>query len=428
MSLQTRFGLVLGAVLFVATLLPLGLLYVLGVSGLVEAAYVSETQGPLRADEILPVSPFATPSAAAGASPPSGTEAGPGGGRVPTILRGPETAFWIRRLFSDPSRVVVTSPVFRFRADLPAWLALGSVPVLGLMLGFFLSVMLSRSVTRPVSRLAEAARSIGRRDLGYRVEAEGSRELRELAESFNRMAGELERAELVRRDLTADIAHELRTPLTVLDGNLRALLDEVRAPTGDEIALLYEQTRHLNRLVGDLNDLSLAEARQLTLDRRAVDLARLAEETAAHFEHAAREQELRLSLDADGPLVHPALDENRIRQILHNLLANALRHTPRGGSVELSVRPAAAGKTLEILVADSGSGIAPEDLPRVFDRFYRSAESPGRDRGGAGLGLAIVKALVEAHGGTITARSEGRDRGSVFTITLPCEPGSVQAG
>jgi signal transduction histidine kinase len=416
MKLQTRFSLTLGAVLFVATLLPLAIVYLLLASGLVNATYVTETRNVIRTEDTLPLPPFATPSASSPFQPLE-TEAAPAGGRIPVILRDPETAQWIRRLLSDPSRVVVTSPVFSFRADLPAWLAICSVPVIGLAIGVFLSVLLSRGVTRPVSQLAEAARAIGRRDLGYRVTAEGSRELQELAESFNRMAGDLERAELARRNLTADIAHELRTPLAVLDGNLRAMIDGVHEASGDEIALLYEQTRHLNRLVGDLNELSLAEARQLSLNRREVDLARLMKETAAHFDLAAQEQGILLACHADEPLIHPALDENRIRQILHNLLANALRHTPCGGKVTLSAKR--IEKNLEISIGDSGAGIAPEELGRVFDRFYRTEESIGRDRGGTGLGLAIVKALVEAHGGTVAAQSGGKDRGSTFTIRFP---------
>jgi signal transduction histidine kinase len=419
MRLQTRFSLALGAVLLVSTFLPLGIVYLLLASGLVEAAYVSETQRIPRTEETLPLSPFATPFAASGPFQQLGTETYPVGGRIPTVVRDPETAQWIRQLFSDPSRVVVTSPVFRIRADLPAWLALGSLPVIGLLFGVFLSVLLSRGVTQPVSRLADAARAIGRRDLGYRVKAEGSRELQQLAESFNRMAGELERAERARRNLTADIAHELRTPLAVLDGNLRAMLDGVHPLNEDAIALLYQQAGQLNRLVGDLHELSLAEARQLSLDRRETDLARLIKETAAHFALAAQEQGVALLCSADEPLLHPALDEHRVRQILHNLLANALRHTPRGGNVTLSAKRIEAEKVLEIAVADSGAGIAPEELGRIFDRFYRTEDSIGRDRGGTGLGLAIVQALVEMHGGTILAESGGKDRGSTFTIRIP---------
>jgi signal transduction histidine kinase len=432
MRLRTRFGLALGAVLIAATILPVALLYLLGVSGLVEAAYVAGEPDARQSDGGFPLGPLAAGTAFPGRAPTPGPEEGPAGvsnpvppadgltgGRFPSVAYDPQSGLWTPLIDSNLPRVVFTSPAFKFRVDLPAWLALISLPAIGLLGGIFLSVLLTRSVTRPVSRLAEAARTIGRRDLSVRVEESGDRELLDLAQSFNRMADELERAERTRRNLSADIAHELRTPLAVLDGNLRALLDGVRRPGGKETARLYEQVRHLNRLVGDLNELSLADARQLTLDRRETDLVRLAGETVAHFDLSAREQGTRLSLKADEPLVHPALDQNRIRQILHNLLANALRYTPEGGTVAVSVRRNADGKALEIDVADSGAGIAAEDLDRVFDRFYRAEESVGRDQGGTGLGLAIVKALVEAHGGTITAQSEGKGLGSVFSITLP---------
>jgi two-component system sensor histidine kinase BaeS len=302
-------------------------------------------------------------------------------------VRNPEIALWIRQFLSNGQRVVVTSPVFKFRADLPAWLALGSVPVIGLAIGVFLSVLLSRCITWPVLRLAEAARKIGRRDLGYHVTAEGSRELLELAQSFNRMADDLERAETARRNLTADIAHELRTLLAVLDGNLRAMLDGIHAPGEDEIALLYEQTRHLNRLAGDLNELSPAEARQLSVDRREVDLARLVKETVAHFELAAQEQGVQLIAAVDEPPTHPALDENPLRQILHNLLANGLRHTPRDGKVTLTAKRAPDGKSLEIAVADSGRDRAGRARPHLRPFFpHRGIDRPRPGRDGPGSG------------------------------------------
>jgi signal transduction histidine kinase len=296
---------------------------------------------------------------------------------------------------------------------------LGSLPLFGLLIGIFLSVLMSCSVTRPISQLAEATQAIGRHDLGYRVETKGSQELQELAQSFNRMAEELEHAELTRRNLMADVAHELRTPLAVLDGNLRAMLDGVHALNEEEIALLYEQTRHLNRLVDDLRELSLAEANQLSLNRQEVNLAGLVRETVAHFDLVTQEQGIQLTTDLDDPLFHPSLDENRIRQVLHNLLSNAFRYTSQGGKVVVRAKRSADQKALEISIADSGAGIPPEELMHIFDRFYRTEETVSRDRGGTGLGLAIVKAIVEAHGGSVNAQSGGRDQGSTFTIRFP---------
>jgi signal transduction histidine kinase len=431
-KLRTRFSLALGLVLLAATVFPLLIVYLLGASGLVEATYVTESQaaGPVGRTSELPI---VTPPAESDLMPLPRIEDVLGedgqfpiprldpitGKRIPGISLDPETGLWIAEIPSDLQRLVFTSPVFKFRVDMPAWLALGSLPLVGLLIGIFLSLVMSRSVTGPVSQLAEAARAIGRRELGYRVQTEGSQELQDLAQSFNRIAEDLERAETNRRNLMADVAHELRTPLTVLDGNLRALLDGVHELNEEEISLLYEQTHHLNRLVDDLRELSLAEADQLSLDCQEVDIGRLAKETVAHFDLLAREQDIHLSTYLDDPLVHPCLDENRIRQVLHNLLSNAFRYTPRGGNVEISAKRSSPDNGVEIKVVDSGAGMSSEELLHIFDRFYRSEETAGRERGGSGLGLAIVKAIIEALGGTIRAESAGKDQGSTFIVAFP---------
>jgi signal transduction histidine kinase len=274
-------------------------------------------------------------------------------------------------------------------------------------------------VTRPISDLVHAARAIGGRDLHYRVKSEGSQEQQDLAQSFNRMAEELERAETVRRNLMADVAHELRTPLTILDGNLRAMLDGVRPLDEAGIAALMEETHHLNRLVEDLRLLSQAEAEKLTLFRTPVDLEDLVQETIAHFSPLAGEQGVVLNVGLDRDLQHPALDSDRILQVLHNLVANALAHTPRGGRITVTARRADHPRGIRVAVEDDGEGIAPEALAHMFERFYLAGSLPASDRRGAGLGLAIVKALVEAHGGAVSAESGGTWQGSTFTVELP---------
>lgn len=419
-TLWARFSLALITVLLVATGLPVLILYLLSASHLVEATYVTESQTARIAAEtvdraqLLPLPP---PDTEPRAPWPFLDLAA--GRRVPYLAYDPETGQWISEVPADLQRVWVTSPVFKFRIDLPAWLALGSLPVISLLIGLGLSVWMSRSVTRPVWQLTEAAQAIGRRDLGYRVAAQGSRELQSLAQAFNRMAAALQRAEITRRHLAADVAHELRTPLAVLTGNVRALLDGVHALSETEIALLYEQTQHLNRLVDDLRVLSLAEADQLSLNRQAVDLARLVKETVAHFDLSAQEQGIELTAELAGALAHPGLDENRLRQVLHNLLANAFRYTGRGGKIVLAARRLASDRVVEITVSDSGAGIPAAALPHIFERCYRAADPAGGEGTGTGLGLAIVKALVEVHGGTVTAHSGGRGQGSTFTIRLP---------
>lgn len=285
------------------------------------------------------------------------------------------------------------------------------------LLGAIFSVAASRTLTAPLTQLADAARAIGAGQLNERVVIHGSDEVAAVALAFNEMAGELQEAETLRRNLMADVAHELRTPLSVLQGNLRAILDEVYPLDKEEITRLYTQTRLLSRLVNDLHELAQAEAGQLSLNLVATDLRPLLRETIEVFAPMAEDSSI--SLEAQLALTLPAVavDSVRLRQVLHNLLANALRHTPAGGTV--SVESSATSEAITITIRDSGEGIAPEHLPHVFDRFYRTDRARARDTGGAGLGLAIVRAIVQAHGGTVSAQSDGMGQGSAFTVTLP---------
>ena len=276
---------------------------------------------------------------------------------------------------------------------------------------------LSRSLTAPLNRLAEAARAIGRQDLSQRVAPQGSRELVEVIGAFNAMAADLEEAEGLRRQLMADIAHELRTPLTVLQGNLQALIDDVYPLEKEEMVRLHDQTRHLSRLVEDLHVLAQAEAHRLALALAETAPVPLVKAAVNRFQPLAQARDVALRLELLGRLPAVTLDSHRITQALDNLIVNALRHTPAGGEVIVSVAAPAEG--LQLRVRDSGSGIAAEHLPFVFDRFYRTDPARSRDTGGSGLGLAIARAIAEAHGGTLTAASPGSGQGSVFTLQLP---------
>jgi signal transduction histidine kinase len=277
-------------------------------------------------------------------------------------------------------------------------------------------VVIARVVSAPIDDLVRATQRIGQGDLDVRVRPRGSQEMLDLARNFNHMAADLQQAETLRNNLMADVSHELRTPLTVLEGNLRAALDHVYALSKTEVPNLYSQTRHLIRLVNDLRELALAEAHALPLEKQPAQLNELVLETVQALEPLAAEKKVRLS---DQTPTFPAIvvDAGRLRQVLFNLLFNALRHTPAGGGVLITGRLNPG--EICLTVKDTGEGLGPDQLLAVFDRFYRGDKSRSRDTGGTGLGLAIVKAIVEAHGGRVEAQSAGKGQGSQFSIHLP---------
>ncbi len=284
-------------------------------------------------------------------------------------------------------------------------------------------ILLSRRMTAPLDELAGGAAAFGKGDYAHRVTPAGSTELVALATSFNQMAADLEEAEVLRSNLLADVAHELRTPLTVLQGNLRALLDDVYPLDKAEVARLYDQTRHLTRLVDDLRVLAQAEARQLPLQLEPIDANQLVQSTAELYDALLEAREITLCVVLpDTPSMIRA-DRARITQVLQNLLTNSLRHTPPGGTINIQVGHANAA--VQVAVVDDGDGIEAEHLPYVFNRFYRTDRARDRDSGGAGLGLALVQAIVESHGGLASVTSAGRGKGSSFTILLPREPSAT---
>jgi len=292
--------------------------------------------------------------------------------------------------------------------------------VVASLVAIVLGLLLTGTALKPLRTVRDAARRIGAGDLAYRVPIASRDEVGEVALQFNEMAAALERDERLRRALMADIAHELRTPLAVIRGQAEALQDGVFELTPENIAPIYDQSILLGRLVDDLRDLALAEAGSLPLERAQVALDELASRAVAAFQPQAREKGVALSLQvepaAPGALPTVDADPQRLAQVLGNLLSNALRYTPSGGSVVVKVTSDPKGVSLA--VADTGIGIAPEDLPHVFDRFYRADKARTRADGGTGLGLAVARQLVEAHGGQITVQSEP-GHGSTFTVRLP---------
>jgi signal transduction histidine kinase len=303
---------------------------------------------------------------------------------------------------NPPNEAVIVARLLRFAG-------------LSLLVGVAGGIAVGRVVSSPVTALSRAARQIGCGELDVRVLEKGSQEIRELAATFNRMATALQQAETARNNLMADVSHELRTPLTVLEGNLRAALDHVQALDESSIANLYTQTRHLIRLVNDLRELSLAENGQLNLEKIPTDIRSLVSETLQVLEPLANEKKVQMIIEIrDLPLLD--VDPVRIRQGLFNLLSNALRHTSPGDVIRISSEQKQS--SLMLKVEDSGEGLASDDLASIFNRFYRVDKSRSRETGGTGLGLSITKAIIEAHGGTITADSAGRGTGSCFTITF----------
>jgi len=270
-----------------------------------------------------------------------------------------------------------------------------------------------RNISRPVGDLIEATGRLEAGSYDTRVRERGPREMRSLARAFNAMAIRLEANESQRKQLLADITHELRTPLTVMQGNVEALLDGVHPLDRGHIAPLLEETKVLSRLIDDLRTLSLAESGALALHREAVDISAIARDVVTAFADQARRGGVALRSSAAGPTSIEA-DPVRVREVIVNLVANALRYTPAAGSVDLEVR-GAEGQVVTI-VRDTGTGIAPDAVAGIFDRFSKATDSPG-----AGLGLAIAKSLIEAHGGTIRAES-APGQGTRIVFTLPAAP------
>jgi signal transduction histidine kinase len=280
----------------------------------------------------------------------------------------------------------------------------------------FLIVGVSRRALAPVEALTSAARKMEAGDLSQRVEVASRDEIGDLAHAFNSMADGLAQLEELRRQMVTDVAHELRTPLSNIRGYLEAVQDGVVEPDRGVIDSIHEEAMLLHRLIEDLQELSLAEAGQLRLERKPATCADIVDGAveAAGPQAAAHDLTLTVDVPQDLPLVDA--DPQRIGQVLRNLLRNAITHTPRGG--EISITAHTEGEWAVVSVQDTGAGIAGEDLPHIFDRFYRADRSRSRATGGAGLGLAIVRQLVEAHGGRIEVESEVGE-GTRFTFTLP---------
>jgi len=283
------------------------------------------------------------------------------------------------------------------------------------LLALTLGGLLAFSLTRSLRELTEATVAIARGKLGMQVKVRSKDELGELAVSFNKMSRDLASATQARRQMTADIAHDLRSPLSVIAGYAEALNDGKLPGTPETYTILHQETRHLSRLVEDLRTLSLADAGELSLNRMPTQAAGLLEQAALRHAMAAEQAGIILHVESSPEEVSLSVDPERLAQVLDNLILNAFRYTPEGGQIILSSVP--ANESVQLKVSDTGNGIAAEDLPHIFDRFYRGDKSR-QQNGESGLGLAIARSIVEAHGGSISVESRV-GTGTSFTITLP---------
>ncbi|MFZ1043937.1 MAG: HAMP domain-containing sensor histidine kinase [Anaerolineales bacterium] len=278
-----------------------------------------------------------------------------------------------------------------------------------------LSALNLRRMSVPLDDLLDASNKVAEGDYSARVDERGPQVVRSLARGFNSMASRLQVNDQQRRAMLADVSHELRTPLTIIQGNVEAILDGVYPADEARLKSILEETQILSRLVEDLRTLALAESGALQLKLESTDVAALVRETASAFQAQADAADVKMELSLSDKPLSLEIDPERIRQVLTNLISNALRYSPRGSSIKIDVTESTVSPERRVLVSveDSGPGIASEDLPHVFDRFYKS-----RDSRGMGLGLSIARYIIEAHGGEIKAES-AEGRGTKIWFSLP---------
>lgn len=320
------------------------------------------------------------------------------------------------------SLIVNGGAVFRQGDELPLIQRLNEAALraglLAVVIALLAALALAARLIQPIRQLTQAAQQMAAGRLLQQVPVKGKDELAELAQAFNRMSASLRQSEQRRQEMTAEIAHELRTPLAVQRAQLEALLDGVYPLTNENLQPVLDQTRLLSRLVEDLRTLALADAGELTLELEKTNLLSLLQDTLEQFRPAAEVQRISFTLKVSPENANPLVegDPLRLAQIFNNLLSNAIRHTPVGGQVQLTLRK--TSDWIEVEVRDSGPGIPPEAVERVFERFYRADRARSRAEGGSGLGLAIARQLAMAQRGSLTAANHP-EGGAVFTLRLP---------
>jgi signal transduction histidine kinase len=332
---------------------------------------------------------------------------------VPVELDGELVGYLLPALRNPPNWPLdAAQTAFLARVRRTLWIGAAAALGVALVVGGFLF----HSITAPLRELTGASEAIARGDLSARADVRGQDEVAQLADAFNSMAGSLDRMEQARRNQTADIAHELRTPLTVLQGTLEAMLDGIYPTDQENLRAALIQTRTLSRLIDDLRILALADAGKLHLRKDAVNLGSFLKGVVEAYQPQAKEQGIALALETSSGLPTVQADRDRLAQVMGNLLSNSLQYVPEGGHVRVE----ADRKDREVVVAvkDDGPGVSPEDLPRLFERFWRADRARRQATGGSGLGLSIARTIVEAHGGRIWAE-ETRGGGLTVRFSLP---------
>jgi signal transduction histidine kinase len=293
--------------------------------------------------------------------------------------------------------------------------ALIAVGVFSLFFALILGAIMARRLSKPISRVISTADQISKGYFGDRIlEKSSTKEILQLTGTINNLAETLEKQEMLRKRMAADVAHELRTPLATLQSHMEALIDGIWKPDVERFKSCHEEVLRINRMVGDLEKLARFENENILLDKSQFNVSELIQRITHNFETDFKNKNIEISINGKEETIFA--DRDKVSQVVVNLLSNALKYTPEGGAVSISV--GGNEKNIEISVKDNGHGISPEDLPYIFERFYRADKSRNRSTGGSGIGLTIAKAIVEAHKGSITVKSE-LEKGTEFIVTLP---------
>lgn len=289
--------------------------------------------------------------------------------------------------------------------------------MVSIIIAILLGIFFSNRITRPLNKLMDGIKHLSKGDTSYRVEVETRDEFHQLATAFNEMSIKIEENEQIRKNLMADVAHELRTPISIIGGELESIQEGVIEPSQEILVNLSDEVYRLSRLINDLQQLSLAEAGSLTLNKTDTNIFDLTQRVINNFEWIKEDKNISFSITGDKD-IEANIDSDRMTQVIINLVGNALRHVPENGSVNVKINEDLVNNKIYIAIEDNGPGIPKEQIKHIFDRFYRTDISRSRDQGGTGLGLSIAKGYVEAHGGNITIESE-LNKSTVFTIDIP---------